>query len=184
MKVGLPLLLVALATPLVAQDQPAPLAVGTQAPAFTLGGATKDGVLAKPVSLAELKGQTVVLAFFPRSRTGGCTAQMDAYKAQYETLFHGGKGVRVFAVSVDPDTMQASWARDKDYPVTFLSDPGAETVRQYGAARKFKDLTVAARILYVIDGSGKIVHVMAPFRETDPTAYTELGEAVTKVSGH
>jgi peroxiredoxin Q/BCP len=47
------------------------LKVGDMAPDFTLKGSTKDGLLAKPIHLAELRGQTVVLAFFPKARTKG-----------------------------------------------------------------------------------------------------------------
>lgn len=166
----------------VAQDKPQPLAVGTLAPDFTLSGATKDGVLSHPVTLSELRGHTVVLAFFPKARTGGCTIQMDAYRDQDAKLF-GGKDVKVFAISADADTAQASWAKDKGYTVTFLSDLGAEVGKQYGTAMNYPKFGwINARILYVIDPSGKIVHVMSPFRETDPTAYTELGSWVTKVT--
>ena len=62
-----------LAAPARAQD-PAPdpgPKVGDMAPDFTLPAATKDGLTAKPVRLSELRGQVVVLAFFPRARTGG-----------------------------------------------------------------------------------------------------------------
>jgi thioredoxin-dependent peroxiredoxin len=45
--------------------------VGDMAPDFTLKGSTKDGPLAKPIHLAELRGQVVVLAFFPKARTKG-----------------------------------------------------------------------------------------------------------------
>lgn len=45
--------------------------VGDMAPDFTLKGSTKDGLLSKPVHLAELRGQVVVLAFFPKARTKG-----------------------------------------------------------------------------------------------------------------
>jgi peroxiredoxin Q/BCP len=45
--------------------------VGDMAPDFTLKGSTKDGLLPKPIHLADLRGQTVVLAFFPKSRTKG-----------------------------------------------------------------------------------------------------------------
>lgn len=56
-----------------AQQRPTftPLAAGTEAPAFTLAGATREGLLPKPVSLLDFRGQTVVLAFFYRARTGG-----------------------------------------------------------------------------------------------------------------
>ena len=45
--------------------------VGDMAPDFTLSGSTKDGVLPKPIHLADFRGQTVVLAFFPKARTKG-----------------------------------------------------------------------------------------------------------------
>jgi len=109
---------------------------------------------------------------------------MDAYRDQYATLFNDGKDVKVFAISIDPDTALASWAKDKNYPVTFLSDVGAEVGKKYGVAIQFarggQTMTLDHRTLYVIDKKGKIAHVMSPFRETDPTAYTELGEAVKK----
>ena len=56
---------------LPAQQSPAPLEVGAVAPDFTLPGATRYGVLAKPVRLSDFKGKTVVLAFFYKARTSG-----------------------------------------------------------------------------------------------------------------
>ncbi|MEO8452774.1 MAG: redoxin domain-containing protein [Gemmatimonadota bacterium] len=58
---------------LAAQEkvEPQPLPVGTEAPDFKLPAATKEGVASKPVSLKDLRGQTVVLAFFYRARTKG-----------------------------------------------------------------------------------------------------------------
>ncbi len=107
---------------------------------------------------------------------------MNAYRDQYATLFNDGKGVKVFGISVDADTTLAAWAAEKDYPVTFLSDPGAEVGKKYGVMVKFRDMLLDARVVYVIGGDGKITHVMSPFRETDPTAYTELEAAVDKVA--
>jgi len=63
--------LVALASVATAQEKPTPLAVGTEAPAFSLPAATKDGVAPKAASLLDFRGQTVVLAFFYKARTGG-----------------------------------------------------------------------------------------------------------------
>ena len=108
---------------------------------------------------------------------------MEAYRDQYATIFNDGKGVKVFGISVDPDTTLASWAAEKGYPVTFLSDVGAEVGKKYGVALDFRGNLLDARVVYVIDPKGKIAHVMSPFREVDPTAYTELGEAVDRVSG-
>lgn len=109
---------------------------------------------------------------------------MNAYRDQYATLFNGGKQVQVFGISVDPDTTLASWAAEKDYPVTFLSDVGAVVGSKYGVAIETKFGKLDARVVYVIDGNGKIAKVMAPFRETDPTAYTELAAAVAASGQH
>ncbi|MBP2647825.1 MAG: putative peroxiredoxin, partial [Gemmatimonadetes bacterium] len=58
---------------------------------------------------------------------------MDAYRDQYATLFNGGKDVTLVAISTDPDTTLASWARDAKYPFTFLSDVGGAVGKLYGA---------------------------------------------------
>ncbi len=107
---------------------------------------------------------------------------MDAYRDQYAKLFNNGKDVQVFGISFDADTALASWAKDANYPVTFLSDPGAEVGKLYGVAMNFRGTVLDSRVLYIIDPNGKIAHVMAPFRETDPTSYTELSDAVAKVA--
>jgi thioredoxin-dependent peroxiredoxin len=55
----------------IAQEKPATLAMGTEAPNFTLKAATKEGVSPKAATLMDFRGQTVVLAFFYKARTGG-----------------------------------------------------------------------------------------------------------------
>ena len=67
-----------------------PLTVGAMAPDFTLAGATRYGVLDQQVKLSDFRGKTVVIAFFPRARTRGCTIQMRAYRDQYPELFSRG----------------------------------------------------------------------------------------------
>ena len=76
------------AASLTAQAAPAApaanaLKVGDAAPDFTLLTVTKNGLEAKPFKLSEHRGETVVLAFFPKARTSGCTTQMKAYRDQY-----------------------------------------------------------------------------------------------------
>ena len=56
---------------ILAAQQAAPLEIGAVAPDFTLNGATRYGVLARPVHLSDFKGKTVVLAFFYKARTSG-----------------------------------------------------------------------------------------------------------------
>jgi hypothetical protein len=75
MRILVPLTALALAAPLAAQEAPTPpgppLEVGAIAPDFALAGATRYGVLARPIRLSDFKGKTVVLAFFFRARTRG-----------------------------------------------------------------------------------------------------------------
>lgn len=156
-------------------------AVGAMAPDFTLPGATSAGVLAKPVQLSALRGKTVVLAFFPKARTSGCTVQMKTYRDQYATLFGGGKDVTLLAISTDADSTLAAWAKDEAFPFTFLSDIGGAVGKQYGAFNPKSSMD--NRVLIVIAPDGKVSYVASPFREVDPTSYTTLGVELKKAAG-
>jgi peroxiredoxin len=109
--------------------------------------------------------------------------QMNAYRDQYAQLFDGKDKVTLLSISVDADTTLAAWTKEKGYDWTFLSDSGGAVGRKYGSVRLRADGSVIDnRTLFIIDRDGKIAHLMAPFRETDPTAYTELGEAVKRIA--
>jgi len=109
---------------------------------------------------------------------------MNAYRDQYAQLFGDKNKVVLLSISVDADTTLAAWTQEKSYDWTFLSDLGGVVGKQYGSVRQRNDGSVIDnRTLFIIDKKGKIAHVMAPFRETDPTAYTELGEAIKRISG-
>ena len=103
---------------------------------------------------------------------------MNAYRDQYAQLFKGGKNVVLVAISADPDTALSSWARDAEFPFLFASDTGSAVGKAYGAyAGKYN---VDNRTLFIVGPDGKIAWRAAPFREIDPTAYTELGTAIQK----
>jgi peroxiredoxin Q/BCP len=104
---------------------------------------------------------------------------MHAYRDQYAQLFHGGRNVVLIAISTDPDTALASWARDDEFPFLMASDSGAAVGRQYGAVPNRPNMT--NRNLFVVGPDGRIAYRAVPFREVDPTAYTELAEAIAKV---
>lgn len=172
---------IALSSPAAAQQQPAQqssrgLAVGTIAPDFELPGATRYGTLAHPVKLSDFRGQTVVLAFFPRARTRGCTVQMESYRDRYATLYQGGRKVVVLAVSTDADTTLASWARELETPILFASDSAQVAAKLYDAAIAGRN--VNARHLYVIGPDGRIAHRQVPFNELAEVSYERLGEAI------
>jgi peroxiredoxin Q/BCP len=155
--------------------------VGDVAPDFSLPGATIDGVTKAPVSLSQFKGQTVVVAFFPKARTRGCTAQMTTYRDKWATLFNGGKGIKVIAISMDADTTTADWAKEASLPMIFASDMNGATGKLYGSWTEGK--AVESRLLYVVGPDGKIVFTKKPFNPMVEDAYTELGEQLKKVAG-
>lgn len=158
------------------------LKVGDMAPDFTLTGSTMKGV-DKPVKLSSLRGKTVVLAFFPRARTGGCTIQMTAYRDQYESIFGSGKSATLFAISNDADTTQAAWAAEKSFPFTFLSDVNNDASKLYGANSASTNPRAGdARMLFIIGPDGKIAHANTRFLESDPTSYPALKEAIAAVN--
>ena len=101
---------------------------------------------------------------------------MNAYRDQYAQLFNGGKDVVLLAISTDSVGALASWAHDAGYPFRFASDSGGVVGRRYGAFNeKYREDN---RTLFVIGPDGRITYRAAPFREVDPTAYTDLAAAI------
>ncbi|HEX9691830.1 MAG TPA: redoxin domain-containing protein [Gemmatimonadales bacterium] len=105
---------------------------------------------------------------------------MHAYRDQYAQLFHNGRNVVLIAISADSVDALASWARDDEFPFVMASDLGALVGQQYGALASRPGLT--NRNLFVVGPDGKIAWRAIPFREIDPTAYEELGEALDRIA--
>ncbi|NNG15425.1 MAG: redoxin domain-containing protein [Gemmatimonadales bacterium] len=105
---------------------------------------------------------------------------MKAYRDQYATLFNDGEDVVLLSISADPAEAQASWAKDEGFPFTFLSDPGGHVGRLYGALSRSGRTN--NRNLFVVAPGGTIAYRQIPFREVDPTAYSELEEAVDAIA--
>ena len=104
---------------------------------------------------------------------------MHAYRDQYAQLFRNGRDVVLIAVSNDPDTALASWARDNQFPFLFASDSALAVARAYGAISTRG--SASNRNLFVVGPDGRIAYRAAPFREVDPTAYMELGAALDRI---
>src|SRR5256885_1214670 len=105
---------------------------------------------------------------------------MNAYRDQYAQVFKNGRNIVLIAISADPDTALASWARDAEYPFLFASDSNSAVGKAYGAFNAQYKLD--NRTLFVVGPDGKIAYRAMPFREIDPTAYTELATAITRTS--
>jgi peroxiredoxin Q/BCP len=179
-------LLVLGAASAVAQQATAPApagpAVGETAPDFTAPGADRSGTLSAPIRLSDFKGKTVVLAFFPAARTGGCTMQLTQYKDQYEKLFNGGKDVVLLGISTDPDTTLANWAKEAGFPFRFVSDSGRAIGLAYGTLSEARK--TEARDVFVIGPDGKIAYTKKRFSPATPAHYEELGAEVHKTIPH
>ena len=108
---------------------------------------------------------------------------MHAYRDQYAQLFNLGQDIVLIAVSADPIEELASWAHDDDFPFLMASDAGLEVAEAYGALYESGDRRGTNRNLFVIGPDGRIAYTATPFREIDPTAYADLGEALDRIVG-
>ena len=106
---------------------------------------------------------------------------MEAYRDQYASVFNGGRGVTLFAVSNDPAEALASWAKDADFPVLFGSDGDGTAAEAFGVGTRANGM-VGSRAVVVVDPDGRVAWATSRFREIDPTAYDELAAAVADVN--
>ena len=178
---------VALALPVAAHAQASALApasapapagpdVGQAAPEFSAAWADGSGPRSAPVSLSALRGKVVVLAFYPKDRTSGCTAELTKFRDEFGTIF--GKDVVVLPVSADSIASHVSWASEMKFPFALVSDPDlkvAELYESHAAGRP-----VASRTVYVIGKDGKIVWREMKFNALNEEAYASLATAVAK----
>ena len=133
------------------------LEVGTKAPAFTLPD--QDG---NPVSLSDFAGKKVVLYFYPKDSTPGCTRQACAFAAAHEAF--GELNTAVIGVSKDSAASHRRFADKNELPFILLSDPERVAIEAYGVWQEKKNYGKVSmgvvRSTYVIDENGVIEKVM------------------------
>jgi peroxiredoxin Q/BCP len=154
-------------------------AIGQVAPDFTAAWADGSGPRSAPVSLASLRGKVVVLAFYPKDRTGGCTAELTKFRDEYATLF--GKDVVVLPVSADSIPSHVSWASEMKFPFALVSDPSLSMADAYGSRTPGR--SNANRTVFVIGKDGKVVYRELKFNALAEEGYTALAAAVAKARG-
>ena len=130
---------------------------GTKAPDFTLND--KDG---NAVSLADFAGKKVVLYFYPKDNTPGCTRQACAFAAAYED-FKTLDAV-VIGVSKDSEASHRRFAEKNGLPFILLSDPELKAIQAYGVWQEKKNYGKVSmgvvRSTFIIDEKGFIEKVM------------------------
>jgi peroxiredoxin Q/BCP len=131
--------------------------VGKTAPAFKLRN--QDG---NEVALKDLRGEAVVVYFYPRADTPGCTTQACGIRDRQDE--YDAAGVRVIGISRDEPEELKAFAKKYKLPFTLLSDPDHKIHEKYGAwgersmyGRKFMG---ALRSTFIIDPKGKVAHVI------------------------
>ena len=133
------------------------LEIGTKAPEFTLPD--KDG---NSVSLSDFAGRKIVLYFYPRDNTPGCTRQACAFAgayAEFKTL-----NAVVIGVSKDSTASHQKFAEKHNLPFILLSDPERQAIEAYGVWQEKKNYGKVSmgvvRSTFVIDENGVIEKVM------------------------
>lgn len=141
-----------------------PLSVGNQAPAFTLLNQQE-----KPVSLNDFRGKKVLIYFYPKALTPGCTTQACGLRDSKSEL--DALGLVVLGISPDAPKKLAQFIEKKELNFTLLSDPDHQVAVQFGVwgEKKFMGRTYDGihRISFFINESGNIMQVFDKFKTKD-----------------
>lgn len=129
------------------------LEAGDQAPAFS--GVTQDG---KTVALADFAGKTVVLYFYPKDDTPGCTKEACSLRDNYQALLD--KGVVILGVSPDSEESHKKFIEKFNLPFDLIADPDKTIIETYGAwGKKMYGRLGVLRHTYVIGPDGAIIKI-------------------------
>ena len=125
--------------------------VGSAAPNFTLPSQEN-----KPVSLSDYKGKWVVLYFYPKDQTSGCT--IEAHNFQRDTAKYDALNAVVLGVSLDTVESHKTWCTKDSLTFKLLADPDHKAIDAYGVPIKsFNGNSYAQRDTFLISPSGKVV---------------------------
>jgi len=128
------------------------VSVGEMAPDFTLTAQDKS-----KVTLSELRGERVILAFYPAAFTGVCTTEMCTFSDGMASL--SDSGTKVFGISVDAPFSNGAFAEKNGIAFPLLSDVHREAVNAYGVALGdfvIPGYTVSQRSVFVVEADGTI----------------------------
>jgi thioredoxin-dependent peroxiredoxin len=146
-----------------AADQPQPPAAGTPAPAFSLPN--QEGV---QVSLDQFKGKWVVLYFYPKDFTSGCT--VEAHNFQRDIDKYTEKNAVILGVSVDNVDSHKGFCTKEGLNFKLLADPDHVVVQKYGSVMDYNGTILAARNTFLIDPTGVIRKV---YLKVGPEGHSE-----------
>jgi len=143
------------------------LKIGDKAPAFD----SKDQNC-KRVKLSDFKGKKVVLFFYPKASTPGCTVEACNLRDHYQVFLH--KGYAIIGVSADPEKKQLSFASKYELPFSLLADEEKAVINAYGVwgPKKFmgKVYDGIHRTTFIIDENGRIENIIEKVQTKDHAA--------------
>lgn len=143
------------------------LSVGSQAPDFTL--CDQNG---KEHSLSGYLGRKVILYFYPKDSTSGCTTQACGFRDRYPLIKE--KGAVVLGISKDSIESHQKFAANNDLPFPVLSDPGCKVIQMYGVWKEKsmygKKYMGVERSTYLIDENGIIIKALGKVKPKDNPA--------------
>lgn len=146
-----------------AADESAMPQVGQMAPNFTLN--SQEGT---PVSLDSFRGKWVVLYFYPKDMTQGCTIEAHGFQRDQEK--YQKVNAVVVGVSVDSVDSHKEFCAKDGLNFTLLSDQDKKVVAEYGSLGSYAGFKIANRNTFLIDPQGKIVKV---WTKVDPSHHSE-----------
>lgn len=123
--------------------------VGSAAPEFVL--LDQNGAARR---LADWRGRWIVLYFYPKDDTPGCTAEACAFRDDFAQL--SALGAQVVGISVDDRTSHLAFAAKYNLPFPLLADTTADVAQQYGALSSWAGLKLAKRYSFLVDPAGRI----------------------------
>lgn len=133
------------------------LKIGDKAPDFS--GKDQDG---KPVALKDYKGKKVVLYFYPKDQTPGCTAQACNLRDNIDLLTK--EGYTILGVSTDDEASHREFREKYSLPFTLIADTDQSITQKYGVwvekERDGKKFMGTARTTFIIDGNGNITDII------------------------
>jgi thioredoxin-dependent peroxiredoxin len=141
----------------------APPAVGSMAPAFTLN--SQEGT---PVSLKDYQGKWVVLYFYPKDFTSGCT--VEAHNFQRDLAQYQQKGATILGVSVDSADSHKQFCTKEGLNFKLLADTDHTVSDAYGSLTNMGVVKYAARHTFIISPDGKVAKV---YMDVNPSKHSE-----------
>lgn len=135
--------------------------VGTPAPSFSLSDQT-----GKVRQLADFKGKWLVMYFYPKNHTSGCTEEAKRFRDQYPQFQK--QNINIVGVSLDSVESHKSFAKDYNLPFTLLADTNKNLAKKMGVLQGYGAFSFTSRETFLIDPQGTIVY---HYDDVNPSAH-------------